>query len=86
MTQEIAKREGIILIGSGYDYWVEALREINSKFSLYETDLKFAQRLLRVPMEMRLDWLGGLIPFKGTIEQYQTLLSKLELIRQWTTS
>ena len=58
LTQEIAKREGIILKGSDYNYWVDALREINQKFGLYEADLKFAQRLLRVPMAHRLDWLS----------------------------
>ena len=58
LTQEIAKREGIILKGSDYNYWVDALRKINQKFGLYEADLKFAQRLLRVPMTHRLDWLS----------------------------
>ena len=45
-------REGIKLIGSGYDFWTDILREINRKFVLYENDLKFAKRLLRVRMVM----------------------------------
>lgn len=57
LTQETAKRENIALIGSGYDFWVENLRKINQELALYDTDLKFAQRLLRIPMPTRLEWL-----------------------------
>lgn len=33
------------------------MRKINELLRLYNTDLKFAQRLLRVPMTMRMEWL-----------------------------
>ena len=72
MTQEIAKLEGIILDGSDYDFWVEALRKLNRTLSLYETDLKFAQRFLRVPLPVRLEWLNWKIRKAletGTFEQ-----------------
>ncbi len=59
LTQEIAKREGIKLVGSDYDFWTDALREINKTLGLYESDLKFARRLLRVPMTRREEWLSG---------------------------
>ena len=57
LTQEIAKLEGIELTGSGYDFWVDKLRRINRELGLYESDLKFAKWLLRVPMTMREEWL-----------------------------
>ena len=75
MTQEIAKLEGIILDGSGYDFWVDALRELNRSLTLYDTDLKFAQRFLRVPLPIRLEWLYWKIRKalpNGTLEQLST--------------
>ena len=73
LAQEIARREGIKLIGSGYDFWTDILREINRKFVLYENDLKFAKRLLRVPMPRREEWLWGKLHKSAkTMEQMMT--------------
>ena len=83
LTQEIAKREGIKLTGdSDYDYWVDNLRKINELLRLYNTDLKFAQRLLRVPMTMRMEWLWGKVrKFAETIEQ---MMAATELMNNLT--
>ena len=83
LTQEIAKREGVILSDSDYNYWVDVLQEINRKFGLYETDLKFAQRLLRVPMANRLGWLSKKIlktMSNGTFEQLSEMTALLNKI------
>ena len=89
LTQEIANLEGVPLIGSGYDFWVERLRKINRMIGLYETDLKFAQRLLRVPMTIRIEWLIAkvrkkLIQSGGTIEQMAKVTELLDEIT-WET-
>ena len=57
LTQEIAKREDIPFSSSAYDNWVEILRQFILSINAYETDLKFAQRLLRIPLDSRMDWL-----------------------------
>ena len=84
MTQEIAKMEGVILDGSDYDFWVDALRELNHKLTLYDTDLKFAQRFLRVPLPIRSEWLNWKIRkalVNGTFEQ---MITATELVDKLT--
>ena len=57
LTYEIAKRENISIIKSAYDDWVNILRNFNLSIGAYENDLKFAQRLLRVPLSDRVEWM-----------------------------
>lgn len=57
LTQEIARLENIAQSKSFYDDWADILRGLNQKISAYESDLKFAQRLLRVPLDSRIEWL-----------------------------
>ena len=89
LTQEIAKLEGIALEGSDYDFWADVLREINRKFGLYESDLKFARQLLRVPMPIREEWLWSKIRKSvETVEQMTTatmLMNNLtrEALEKW---
>ena len=86
MTQEIAKREGINLTGdSGYDFWVDALREINHEFNLYESNLKFAKRLLRVPMSIREEWLWGKIRKSAETIEQMTVATELLQKLTWET-
>ena len=86
LSQELAVLKKILVVDSGYDNGVELIREFKRALGIKQPDLEFASALIRQPLGERWDWLGGLIPFGGTIEQYQNLLSKLEAIRQWKTS
>ena len=89
LTQEIAKREGIKLVGSDYDFWTDALRGINKTLGLYESDLKFARRLLRVPMARREEWLWGKMrKSAATMEQMMTATEQMnkltrEALEKW---
>ena len=49
--------EGIVPAHSAYDIWVNILKDFNQKLKLYDNDLKFAKRLLKIPPNLKIDWL-----------------------------
>ena len=57
LTQEITWAEGHEVTGSGYDDMVNILRGLNKKHGLFKTDLLFAQNLLKIPPQDRIDYL-----------------------------
>lgn len=89
LTQEICKAEGIPYHESGYDEGVAALREINSKYKLFETDYQFAVELMKIGLaereerltEMVLDTMGTDFDDEETMMEYsdyQRILGRVE--------
>lgn len=60
-TKEIGKKENIINIESGYDDWIEKLKEINNKLKIEKTDFEFAQTLFNTPVNKRIKFLENKI-------------------------
>ena len=58
LAEEIAKKEQVELIKSGYDDWVNLLREFRQKIKLYDSDLEFAIALFEEAPEERVAWLN----------------------------
>ena len=83
LSQELALLENFPVVDSGYDSGTALIREFRVALDMKKSDLEFAAELIKQPLGERFDWLGGLIPFNDTIEQYQSFVAKLETIKQW---
>ena len=77
LSKEICRENHIEVQESDYDDMVDALRNINKKLGLYDTDLKFAERLLETDVSERLDWIDSVIFDRmmsgGTIGEYEEM-------------
>ena len=55
-TKKIAELEGIKYSHSGYEKWVKIWEDFNKEVGIAD-DLTFAKRLLRLPPDIKMDWL-----------------------------
>ena len=85
LSKEICRENHIEVQESDYDDMVDALRNINKKLELYDTDLKFAERLLETDVSKRLDWIDSVIfdrmMGRGTIGEYEEINELMEKVR-----
>lgn len=83
-TREICKDSGIeIEYGSRYNL-VAAFVYIRQTLKLEETDLAFAQQLLRVPLPERMEWLRRqIIEHSNDFATYNELMKLWEAIEAW---
>lgn len=84
MVEEICKQENIEIIPSLYDDMVEALRKIGNRIGIYNTDYDFAKKLIKIPVEERMDWLSDKLydilseDSTITVEEYQKFSELLD--------
>ena len=86
LAEEIAKREQIELAKSGYDDWVNLLREFNQEIKVYDSDLAFAIALFEETPEERVAWLNEkALEFvntkSGSMGDFFDLIKPLESLR-----
>lgn len=61
LAKEICMKENISIVPSSYDDMVDALRTINKKAHIYDTDYEFAVKLYEVELVRRREWLENVI-------------------------
>ena len=61
LTQEIAKKLGMLFDADAYKDDVDILRVLNSGLGLYENDFEFSMALFSQPLPMRFQWLQELV-------------------------
>ena len=59
ITQEISKKENIKQYESEYDYLCDALRNINDKLKIEDDYIKFANTIIKLPIEKRVEFLNN---------------------------
>lgn len=82
LAKEICLRENIPITNSGYDDMVEALRKINHKAHICDTDYEFAVRLYEVELPKRREWLEGMIDENLKSSTIEERLSIYDLISE----
>ena len=70
----VVQQEGIVIDGSLYDKNADALRSINKKFNLFETDYEFSKRLIEHLPNERQAWLLDTITHGTDIEKMREFL------------
>ena len=61
LAKEICLKENIPAVKTSYDDMVDALKEINKKAHICDTDYEFAVSIFEVDLPKRRDWLENVI-------------------------